>query len=218
MAYSRRSPCCLGDPGLYNDHNRGCFPASGGRLRCLLDFGKRQRMRQTKAITRRVRPGRALRHACDHADPAGATIASGTVVSDERRSWPNRRRPQATQIRGVMIVPIGGAQAADSAQHRERVAPGPARPSAGKESVRLRGSCTARRTRPRGRRCQSLRMSRAGWRSWSAARPIANLRGRGCWPGAISQRRAPVRTWIPAGRAMGSPIRPLLTGGGWTPI
>ena len=124
----------------------------------------------------------------------------------------------ATQIRGVLIVPIGGARAADSVQHRERVAPNPPRSSAWKESVCLRCSCTARRTRPRARRCQSLRMSRAGWRSWSAARPIANLRGRGCWPGAISQRRAPVRTWIPAGRAMGSPIRPLLTGGGWTPI
>ena len=31
-------------------------------IRCLLDFGKRQRMRPIKAITRRLRLARALRH------------------------------------------------------------------------------------------------------------------------------------------------------------
>jgi len=36
---------------------------SGGRRTwCLLDFGKRQRVHRTNAITRRLRPGRALRH------------------------------------------------------------------------------------------------------------------------------------------------------------
>ena len=43
----------------------GAFRLLSGetRIRCLLDFGKRQRMHRTKAITRRLRPGRALRHA-----------------------------------------------------------------------------------------------------------------------------------------------------------
>jgi len=42
------------------------------RIRCLPDFGKGQRMRRTKAITRRLRPGRALRHGLRSlAGPAG---------------------------------------------------------------------------------------------------------------------------------------------------
>ena len=32
------------------------------RIRCLLDFGKRQRIPRTKAIIRRLPPGLALRH------------------------------------------------------------------------------------------------------------------------------------------------------------
>jgi hypothetical protein len=40
----------------------------------LLDFGKRQRVHRTNAITRRPRPGRALRHVSNHADEVDGTI------------------------------------------------------------------------------------------------------------------------------------------------
>jgi hypothetical protein len=40
----------------------------------LLDFGKRQRTRPIKAITRRLRPGRALRHRSGHPDELTGTI------------------------------------------------------------------------------------------------------------------------------------------------
>ena len=83
------------------------------RIRRLLDFGKHQRMRRTKAITRRPRPGRALRH--DSVTLAqrlwrvlSFSTASGAGLSfgDQTRAWPRRllAHPRLTRsTRGAAV-------------------------------------------------------------------------------------------------------------------
>jgi hypothetical protein len=47
-------------------------------IRCLLDFGKRQRIPRTKAIIRRLPPGRALRHSMNE----GLVSSPSVLVRD----------------------------------------------------------------------------------------------------------------------------------------
>jgi hypothetical protein len=97
------------------------------RIRCLLDFGKRQRMPRTKALTRRRRPGQALRHARDRA---------------ERLTTRSRASRSARQLSGVETseaVVCGNAQGRRSgcpcsratrvAAWRSASCAGPGRPS-----------------------------------------------------------------------------------------
>ena len=142
----------------------------------MLDFGKRQRMRPTKAITRQLRPGRALRHAFSCLPARGGRLhRPDDPQADPRQADVTRRATAsiahlAAGLRGTRSRGVGRRDEGFSLS----VEPG-ARDRKGDDSIVRIGPDRARgrRSHSRARSRRRLPIIRALRRSWAAGACLA---------------------------------------------